>query len=346
MLILATLALMACGGGSGVTLGKKIALLLPESATGRADTKDRPYFVAKLTQLCSDCQVLYSSAKQNSEQQAQAAAAITQGASVIVLDPVDPAAASTIVALAKAANIPVISYDGLVMNTADLNYYLSFDNAAVGGLQGSALLTAMGAKTKPTIVEINGAPADIRADLFKQGAHSVLDGKATFGKEYSTPGWKASDAQAEMALALTALNRKVDGVLAASDAIAGGAIAAMKNVGVRPWPPVTGQGADLAGIQRIVTGDQYMTVYESIKAEAETAAQLAYDLAFGVTVPASLTNSQPVNNGTASIPSVLVAPVIVTRANIESTIVADGLWTADEICTSQFISACATAGIS
>jgi D-xylose transport system substrate-binding protein len=115
---------------------------------------------------------------------------------------------------------------------------------------------------------------------------------------------------------------------------------------VQPLPPVTGEGADLAAIQRIVRGDQYMTVYDPISVEAETAAQLAYDLAFGVTVPVSMTNGKTVNNGTAEIPSVLLTPEVVTKANIESTVVADGFWTANEICTSQYASVCVGAGIS
>ena len=350
------LTLMACGGGaSGVTAGKKIALLVPGTATARYDTKDKPYFEAKLGQLCSDCQVVYSQANQDAAQQSQAKTAITEGASVIVLDAVDAAAAAPIVTMAKAAHIPVISYDTLILNTADLNYYVSFDDATVGTLQGTTLLKAMGSKTKPTIVEINGDPGDVKAELFKQGAHSVLDGKVNFGKESSTPGWLASNAEAEMQQALTAPNHQVDGVLAANDAIAGGAITAMENAGLKPLPPVTGQAADLAAIQRIVTGDQYMTVYEPILAEAEAAAQLAYDLAFGVAVPASATNGKTVNNGAADIPAVLVSPVAVTRANIESTVVADGFWTAADICTPTAIAspsrvslplACAAAGIS
>ncbi len=346
-LVLSVLILVACGvGGSGVTTGKKIALLVPETTTARYDTKDMPYFEAKLRQLCSDCQVLYSKANQVATQQAQAKTAITEGASVIVLDPVDAAAAAPIVTMAKAANIPVISYEGLVMNAADLNYYVSFDDAAVGALQGTTLLKAIGSKTKPTIVEINGDSGDVKAEVFKQGAHSVLDGKVTFGRESSAAGWLPSNAETEMQLALTALNHPVDGVLAANDDIAGGAITAMTTVGLKPLPPVTGQGADLAAIQRIVTGDQYMTVYEAIRAVAETAAQLAYDLAFGVAVPASSTNGKTVNNGSAAIPSALLSPVVVTRANIESTVVADGFWTAADICTSQYLSACAAAGIS
>jgi len=180
-LMVVGIALMACGGstGGGTTPGKKIALLLPEATTARYDTKDMPYFKAKLAELCSNCSLIYSNAKQDAPtQQTQAEAAITNGANVIVLDPVDGAAAAAIVSKAKAANIPVISYDRLILNTADLNYYLSFDNAAVGALQGNALLTAMGAKATlaASVVEINGDPADNNAKLFKQGAHSVLDG--------------------------------------------------------------------------------------------------------------------------------------------------------------------------
>ncbi len=344
------LALMACGGssgGGGATAGKKIALLLPEAQTARYDTKDMPYFKAKLAALCSNCTLIYSNAKQDAPtQQTQAEAAITNGANVIVLDPVDGAAAAAIVTKAKAANIPVISYDRLILNTADLNYYLSFDNAAVGALQGNALLTALSGKTMPQIVQINGDPADNNAKLFKQGAHSVLDGKVKYGKEYDTPGWLPANAQTEMSGALTALANKVDGVLAANDGTAGGAIAAMKSAGLNPLPPITGQDAELAAIQRILAGEQTMTVYKAIKAEAEAAAQLAYDLAFGVAVPSSMTNGKTVNNGKADIKSVLLTPVAVNKTNVQSTVVADGFWTKADICTSQYAAACTAAGIS
>ena len=92
-------------------------------------------------------------------------------------------------------------------------------------------------------------------------------------------------------------------------------------------------------------GEQYMTVYKAIKAEAEAAATLAYDLAYGVAVPATMTNGKTVNNGQVDVQSVLLTPVVVTKVNIESTVVQDGFWSADDICTSQVASACAAAGI-
>ncbi len=341
VLVLSALILTSCGGGSGVTLGKKIALLVPDSTNA---LKIRSYFEANVTQVCSNCEVLYSAAKTDAEQQTQATTAISGGASVIVLDPLHGDAAAAIVTQAKAAHIPVISYERLVLNTPDLSYYVSFDRESAGGLLAGSLITAMGSKTNPTIVEIDGDPSDTNTKAFKQSALTVLDGKVKFGAQFDTPGATAANAKAEMLSALANLNFKVDGVLAASDGLAGAAIATMKGK-VRPWPPVEGQGADLAAIQRIVTGDQHSTLYMSTKAEAEAAAQLAYDLAFGVTVPASLSGGKTVNNGTADIPSVLLMPVVVTKVNIESTVVQDGFWSADEICTSQIASACAAAGI-
>jgi D-xylose transport system substrate-binding protein len=331
----------AAGGGAK----KVIALLLPESKTARYESKDRPLFEAKVKALCPDCQILYSNANQDaSAQQSQAEAALTNGAKVLVLDAVDGAAAAAIAEKAKQANVPVIAYDRLILNTDAVSYYISFDNEKVGELQGTALLQALSGKTQPTIVMINGSPTDNNAKLFKQGAHAVLDGKVTIAKEYDTPDWSPDKAQEEMAQALTALNNKVDGVYAANDGTAGGAIAAMKAAHVSPLPPVTGQDAELAAIQRILIGEQYMTVYKAIKPEAETAAEIAVDLVNGQPVPASLVNGKT-NNGKVDVPSILLTPVAVTKDNVASTVVADGFWTKDQICTAPYAQACAAAGI-
>jgi D-xylose transport system substrate-binding protein len=119
----------------------------------------------------------------------------------------------------------------------------------------------------------------------------------------------------------------------------------MKAAGVSPWPPVTGQDAELAAIQRILIGDQYMTVYKAIRPEAEDAAILAFDLATNVTIPASATNGATTNNGAKGVPSILLTPVSVTKDNVKSTVVADGFWTRDQICTSDYAAACQQAGI-
>jgi D-xylose transport system substrate-binding protein len=349
-LFVAALCATACGPGasSGVTLGKKIAFLLPDSQTTRYESKDVPVFEAKIKGMCSDCTVDSRNAHGDaSAQLSQAEAALAGGANVLVLDPVDASAASPIVARAKARQVPVISYDRLVMNAPSLAYFVSFDDAATGPLQANGLLSALKDKTNPTVVMINGDPKDSFARLLKIGAQNILSGKVTIVKAYDTPLAGPDTAQTEMADALTTLNNKVDAVYAADDAAAGGAIAALIGAGVKkPLPPVTGAGADLTAVQRILAGDQYMTVYKAIRAEAESAAQLAYDLAYGVAVPATMTNGKTVDNGSTSVPALLVSPVAVTRQTIISTVIADGFLTKADLCTDQFAKACVAVGIS
>jgi D-xylose transport system substrate-binding protein len=222
----------------------------------------------------------------------------------------------------------------------------------VGQLQAQNLvdrLTQEGIKN-PAIVMINGAPTDNNAKLFKEGAHSIFDplvkaGKLTIAKEYDTPDWSPDQAQNEMQQALTALGNKVDGIYCANDGTASGAIAAMKAAGMNPLPPVTGQDAELAAIQRILAGEQYMTVYKAIQPEADAAAQLAYDLLTNTQVPATMTEGQTVNNGTFDVPSVLLTPVAVTKDNVNTTVVKDGFWTVQQICTGTYSSACQAAGL-
>jgi D-xylose transport system substrate-binding protein len=297
--------------------------------------------------LCPDCQVIYSNADQDAaKQQNQAEAAITNGAKVLVLDPVDSASAVAIVVRAKQSKIPVVSYDRLIVN-ADVDYYISFDNERVGKLQGEALANKLKAdgKTAGMVVAINGSPTDNNAKMFKAGAHSVLDGSGfAIGAEYDTPDWSPDKAQQEMEQAITKLGKdKIAGVYAANDGTGGGAIAAMKAAGVKPLPPVTGQDAELAAIQRIVAGEQYMTVYKAIKQEAEAAADLAVTLARGG-APAATTVNGKVNNGTKDVPSVLLTPVAVTKDNVKATVVADGFWTAAQICKG-YEQACAAAQV-
>src|SRR6266480_470052 len=207
----AGLALVAagCGGGGGGG-GPTVALLLPENQTARYETHDRPDFEKRLKQVCSDCKVLYSNATQDAtKQQSQADAAMTQGAKVLVLDPVDAGSAGAIVAKAKARNIPVISYDRLITNS-EIAYYVSFDNARVGKLQAQTLdgrLKQLGKATGP-IIMINGDPADNNAKLFKSGATGQFKSDGVkIAKQYDTPGWLGSKAPNAAQQDITALGR-------------------------------------------------------------------------------------------------------------------------------------------
>jgi D-xylose transport system substrate-binding protein len=333
---------------SGAKSGK-IALLLPESKTARYESQDRPNFERKLKELCPDCQEIYSNADQDAaKQQQQAEAALTQGAKVLVLDPVDAASAAAIVTRASQQKVPVISYDRLISNSK-VAYYISYDNAKVGQLQATSLVDKLKKDGKKgSIVMINGAPTDNNATLFKKGAHSVIDSSGfKVGKEYDTPDWSPDKAQSEMEQAITALGKNgFVGVYAANDGNAGGAIAAMKSNGVDPKKiPMTGQDAELAGVQRIVAGQQYMTVYKAIKPEAEAAATLAVSLLRGEQAPSGLVNTKTANGSAGDVPSVIMDPVAVTVDNINDTIIKDKFWTAAQICTGQYAAGCKSAGI-
>jgi D-xylose transport system substrate-binding protein len=192
---------------------------------------------------------------------------------------------------------------------------------------------------------INGAPTDNNAKLFKEGAHKVLDASDyTIGAEYDTPNWTPSEAQKEMDQAISKLGKNgFIGVYAANDGTGGGAIAALKAAGIDPSTiPVTGQDAELAAIQRILAGEQFMTVYKAIKPQAEDAATVAIDLLNGDEISVETT---PVNNGTADVPSIIYDPVSVTKDNVKDTIVADEFWPVAEICAGAYKADCTAAGI-
>jgi len=331
--------------------GKTIALLLPEIKTTRYEAQDRPLFEAKVKALCPDCKIIYSNANQDAAAQlSQADAALTNGAKVMVLDPVDSASAASIVSKAKAKNVPVISYDRLILN-APVDYYISFNNVQVGKLQAQSLVDKLKADGKSgSIVMINGSPTDNNAKLFKEGALSVLSASSyKIAKSYDTPDWSPDKAQTEMDQAITALGKTgFVGVYAANDGTGGGAIAALKGQGIKPLPPVTGQDAELAAVQRILTGEQYMTVYKAIKPEAEKAAEWAVNLANGNTAAANAMATTKTNNGQKDVPSIILTPVAVTKATAKQTIgqmVQDGFLKASDICTGAAASACAQAGL-
>ncbi|MDX6664418.1 MAG: D-xylose transport system substrate-binding protein [Solirubrobacteraceae bacterium] len=355
----ALMGLAACGSSNSSTTsssstpssssgskGGKIALLLPESKTTRYEAKDRPLFEAKVKALCSSCDIIYSNADQDaSKQQSQAEAAITAGAKVLVLDPVDSASAGAIATRAKQSNIPVISYDRLILG-GPLDYYVSFDSVTVGKQQGDALSKAVG--SGKSIIMINGAPTDNNAKLFKQGAHSVLDSSGIkIAKEYDTPDWSPDKAQTEMDQAITAVGKdKIAGVYSANDGMAAGIVASMKGAGLDPTKiPVTGQDAQVDGIQRIMSGEQYVDVYKPIKPLAEAAATLAVDIVTGKTPDAALLNGKT-DNGAGSVPSVLLKTTPVTKANVKATVFADQYVTAADACKGPYAAACKALGIS
>lgn len=326
------------GGGETADSGT-VGLLLPESKTSRYEAFDRPYFTDELASICPDCDLEYANADQDaSQQQSQAEAMLTKGIDVMVLDPVDGAAAEAIVNKAESQGVPVVSYDRLA--SGPVSYYVSFDNEKVGELQGQALLDEVG--DGASIVMINGSPTDPNAGQFKKGAHSVLDGAVDIAQEFDTPDWSPDKAQTEMQQAITGIGAdKIDGIYSANDGMAAGIVAAQKGAGIGPLP-LTGQDAQVDGIQRVLTGDQSMTIYKAIKPEAEAAAAMAVALIQGEDY-ADATES--IDNGTEEVPSQLLEPVVVTKDNVEDTVIKDGFYTVDDICTPEYADACKEAGL-
>jgi D-xylose transport system substrate-binding protein len=329
--------------------GAKIALLLPENKTARYENQDKPFFTAKVKELCPSCEVIYENATQDAaKQQQQAEAVITRGAKVLVLDAVDVASAGSIVTRAKQAKIPVVSY-GRLVSDAPLDYYVSIDPFKVGQQQAQVQLAALKAagKSSPRIVMINGSPTDSNSAPYKKGAEQIYkNGGAKIVKSYDTPDWSPDKAQQEMEQTITSLGKTgFDAVYVANDGMAGGAIAAMKSAGMDPGKLyVTGQDAEVTGVQRILKGEQLNTVYQPLKIIASKSAEIAVPLAQGKPVPAGIATSKT-DNGAGQVPSVLVPTLSVDKSNVEDTVVKDGFLKVSDICTSAFASACKDAGI-
>ncbi|MGW4686391.1 sugar ABC transporter substrate-binding protein [Streptomyces sp. NPDC004244] len=324
----------------------KVGLLLPENQTARYEKFDKPLIekeVAKFTR--GKGQVIYANAKQDAAvQSSQVDTMITNKVNVLIIDAVDSKAIAGAVKKARDAGIPVVAYDRLA--EGPINAYTSFDNEDVGRIQAKALLEALGDRAgSGQIVMMNGSVTDPNAKQFKSGAHSVLDGKVAIGKEYDTIEWKPENANANMAAALTALGKgRVIGVYSANDGMAGGIVTALKAAGFADLPPVTGQDAELAGVQRIVAGDQYMSVYKRYAPEAAAAAEMAVALAKGDRID-GIINQKVDSPTTKGVPSVLVPGIALTRDNVKSTVIDDGVYTVSEICTDRYRNACEQLGL-
>ncbi|MFI9599410.1 substrate-binding domain-containing protein [Streptomyces sp. NPDC052043] len=322
----------------------KVGLLLPENQTARYEKFDRPLIEKKVAELTDNKgKVVYANAKQDATLQSQQVETmITNKVDVLIVDAVDAAAIKSSVQKAKDAGIPVVAYDRLAQGPIDA--YTSFDNVTVGKTQGEALLKALGDKAKSgKIVMMNGSSTDPNAKQFKDGAHSVLDGKVNVGKEYDTAEWKPENANKNMEGAISAIGKKnIVGVYSANDGMAGGIITALKAAGISV--PVTGQDAELAGVQRIVSGEQYMSVYKPYAPEADAAAEMAVALAQGKSLD-SVAKDKVDSPTTKGVPSVLVEVTSLTKDNIQDTVVKDKVYTVAEICTAQYKAACDKIGL-
>ncbi|WP_406465858.1 sugar ABC transporter substrate-binding protein [Streptomyces sp. NBC_00111] len=322
------------GGGVG-----KVAFLMPDLASTRYERYDAPLFRKRMGALCQECEVIYQNADSDAAlQQQQANSAMAQGAKVIVLDPVDSDSASTIVQAAHSQGVKVIAYDRPVSDKP-ADFYISFDNEAIGESIGRSLvghLEKTGAKGG--LLQVNGSPTDAAAGLIKKGIHKAVDGSGfDLLAEYDTPDWSPEKAQQWVSGQIAQHSGHIVGVVAANDGTGGGAIAAFKGSEVKV-PPVTGNDAELAAIQRIVSGDQYNTISKPIKTVAEAAAEAAHQLMKGEKPTADTTLFDT--------PSQLFEPTVVTRENLKEVVFGpDGVLEAEDVCTRVYADGCRQLGI-
>ncbi len=329
------------GGEDGLTLG----LLMPSRAVPRWEQSDKPMIEKRVKELCPGCRVVYANAENDAaSQRQQMNSMITQGVSALILDVVDPKALRSSVRAADREGIPVVAYDRLA--EGPVSGFVSFNGGQVGRLQGEALLRGMGARADGGgVVMMNGDPSSPNAAWYEGGSRSVLQDKVRILKSYSTLGWRTENAHDHMSAAISDLGpNQIDGVLAANDSIASGVIAALKSARISPLPPVTGQDADLDAVRRIVEGEQYMTVYKPFRLETEAAAAMAVALARGNDIDALVTRSVD-SPTTKNVPATLLTPVAVTADTIGRTLVRDGVYTIDQICTPKLRPACDRIGL-
>ncbi|WP_073951072.1 sugar ABC transporter substrate-binding protein [Streptomyces kebangsaanensis] len=354
-----TFSLASCGalGGSGTsadagpTKGSDmtVGLLLPETDNTRYEKFDYPIIKAKVAELTrGKGRVDYANAGADANKQTgQMQKMIDDKVDIILLDAVDSHEIAGMVQKAKDAGIPVIAYDRLAEGPIDA--YISFDNELVGEVQGRSLLAAMGSGTDSSdkIVMMNGSATDPNAAQFKEGALTQLSGKVTIAKSYDTKDWKPENAEANMAQAIGAIGKdNIVGVYAANDGMAGAVIKTLKAAGVAKLPPVTGQDAELEAVQRIIAGEQHMSVYKSYPVEAETAAEMAVAKVQGRDIQFDALTRDKVSSPThQNIPAQLVSVVALTKDNIKGTVVEDNIYKVSDICVGKYLEACAAIGL-
>ncbi|MES5819373.1 substrate-binding domain-containing protein [Streptomyces sp. RG80] len=330
--------------GDDITVG----LLLPDKDTRRFEKFDYPLIKSRIADLTHDKGTVryanaLASAKRQSQQFDQMIAAKVD---VVLVNAVDAKAIAPEVQKAKDAGIPVIAYDRLAQGPIDA--YISHDNELVGEVQGRSILEALGDKAETDkIVMMNGSPEDPNTARFKTGALGVLQHHVVIAKSYDTEEWKPEIAAANMRKAIQAIGlNNIDAVYSANDGMAGAVIDALKKAGATTIPPVTGQDADLAAVQRILSGEQYMTVYKSFLEEANNAAEMAVAKVKDRSIEFDALTPDTVDSPTEQdIPSMLVPVVALTKDNIQDTVIRDGVYTVKEICTAEYAADCAAVGL-
>ncbi|MDE3240037.1 MAG: substrate-binding domain-containing protein [Paracoccaceae bacterium] len=332
----------------------KIGVLLPETTTSARYTSfDEPYLKEAFAKagLTKDQYIITNAQGSESTQLTQAQTDISQGATVLLLDPISSGEGASVEKYAKSHGVPVIDYDRLTLG-GQRAYYVSFDNVKVGKLigQGMEQCLANWKVKSPNILVMAGAPTDNNATLFKQGYMSVLSSKFKSGayKNAGEPAgtWDPSVARTTFEEQFTA-HPHINAVVTPNDGNANAVIAYLKSLKVPPHRfPTTGQDATLTGMQNVLSGYECGSVYKPIYLEAQAAVALAVYLRAGETPPAALVNGKTMDSeAKMDVPSVLLSPIWVTPKNMAATVVKDNFVSASKLCAGKMAKDCTAAGI-
>ena len=331
----------------------KVGVLLPDTTTSaRYVTYDAPLLSRAFKEAgFTDFKVDNAQGSASTMQQ-QAEADITEGASVLLIDPLDPGSGAAIEANAESKGVKVIDYDRLVLGGPSDRYYVSFNNVDVGKLIGQGLVDCISAWNvkNPNVLVMDGAPTDNNAKLFAQGYNSVLNpmfSDGTYTKVGEPAGtWDPPTAATNFEQQFTA-HSNTNAVVMPNDDTANAVISVLQKDKIPPKTfPTTGQDASPSGLQNILKGYQCGTVYKPYYLETQAAAALALYLRAGVTPPDSLVNSTTKDDKTGDdVKSVYTPPTWVTVDNMQDTIIKDGAAKASDLCAGDLASACSAAGI-
>jgi D-xylose transport system substrate-binding protein len=346
----------AMAGLKGVNSAGKgnVTVILPDTTSSTRYVEfDAPYLKQAFTAagMSTADFTIENALGSDATQLSMAQSAITKGASVLVIDPLDSGVGAQIESYAKSHGVAVIDYDRLTLG-GTRSYYVSFNNVKVGQLMGQGLVSCVsgwGVKD-PALIVMKGSPTDNNATLFAQGYDGVLATYFSSGKykNVSTPAgtWDPPTALSEFQQQYTA-HKNINAALIPNDENGAPIIHYLQGQGVKAKTfPTTGQDATLTGLQNVLTDYQCGTVYKPIYLEAQAAAALALYVRAGQTPPGSLVNGSTTDTtAKVNVPSVLLVPEWVTTANMNSTVIADKFVPTTQLCAGTYASACTAAGI-
>jgi D-xylose transport system substrate-binding protein len=337
------------GGTKATSTGQgKVGVILPDTKSAQRWKTDDPKFLKQAFDRAGVPVEIQNAEGDRARFIQIGEAMIESGVKVLMVVNLDSPSSKIVLDKAKAAGIRTIDYDRLTLN-GGANYYVSFNNKAVGVLQGTELTKCLSAKKvkNPVVAELNGSPTDNNATEFKNGYDEVLQPKYDSAEYTKGPDqWVADWANDEAGIVFDQMLRqqpKIRGVLAANDGLANAAIQVLKKKGLNGDVPVTGQDATVEGLRNILAGDQCMTVFKNIKDEASAAAKLAIDLYNGETPV--LTEQQKDAESGAYVPFKSLTPIAITKGNINRVIEA-GFAQRAEVCKgADFEQLCQEAGL-